>query len=127
MRIGIEVENILCKNAIVKVLMGVKIKGDQLKEADSFLEIQLEDDNYEECQAICESLSPQCGAWSFDTVNLKCFFHTVNSCCGQFGKREKSAQWISGYSCKTCWSTKSGTDCPCSLDDRLTVFLTYCQ
>ena len=107
------------------ILRGVKIKGDRFKEEGAYLEIDLEEANYEECQTICKSLSPQCGAWSFDTVNLKCFIHTVNSCCGQFGKREEVTEWISGYSCEKCWSTKRNTDCPCSLKERLQVIFIF--
>ena len=59
-----------------------------------------------------------CGAWSFDKENLECYMHTVESCCGQFGKRETDPNFISGYVCRDCWSTKAGTDCPCGLEQR---------
>ena len=29
-----------------------------------------------------------CGAWSYDNFEGVCYLHTVESCCGQFGKRE---------------------------------------
>ena len=29
-----------------------------------------------------------CGAWSYDNFEGVCYLHTVDSCCGQFGKRE---------------------------------------
>ena len=45
--------------------------------------------------------------------------HTVNTCCGQFGKRENNSNFISGYKCKVCWSTKDGTDCPCPVSERI--------
>ena len=59
-----------------------------------------------------------CGAWSFDTVEEVCYIHTVDSCCGQFGKRVQDSEWISGYACHRCWSTLEGTECPCPLEER---------
>ena len=59
-----------------------------------------------------------CGAWSYDKEEGDCFIHNVDACCGQFGKQEKNPNFTSGYSCNICWSTKKGTDCPCSADDR---------
>ena len=59
-----------------------------------------------------------CGAWSYNTEELECYLHTVNSCCGQKGKQESSSGWISGYYCPKCWSTKKGADCPCSVNNR---------
>ena len=59
-----------------------------------------------------------CGAWSFDTSEDICYLHNIDSCCGQFGKRVQKVDFISGYSCTHCWSTKKNTDCPCSADDR---------
>ena len=59
-----------------------------------------------------------CGAWSFDTVEEVCYIHTVDSCCGQFGKRVKDSEWISGYACYKCWSTLEGTECPCPVEER---------
>jgi len=44
--------------------------------------------------------------------------HTVDSCCGQFGKREDNSNFISGYVCRNCWSTKAKTECPCGLEKR---------
>jgi hypothetical protein len=29
-----------------------------------------------------------CGAWSYDNFEGVCYLHTVDSCCGQLGKRE---------------------------------------
>ena len=31
-----------------------------------------------------------CGAWSYDNFEGVCYLHTVNSCCGQFGKRKNN-------------------------------------
>ena len=59
-----------------------------------------------------------CGAWSFDTVEEVCYIHTVDSCCGQFGKRVQDSEWISGYACHRCWSTLEGTECPCPVEER---------
>ena len=59
-----------------------------------------------------------CGAWSFDNSKGRCYLHTIDGCCGQYGKREVNSDWISGYVCRQCWSTLRGTDCPCSIRDR---------
>jgi len=69
----------------------------------------------EECKQECESRY-QCGAWSYDTEELKCHLHTVDSCCGQFDKREPVSGFISGYVCKSCWSTRG--ECPCPAGER---------
>lgn len=69
----------------------------------------------EECKQECESRF-QCGAWSYDTEELKCHLHTVDSCCGQFDKREPHSGFISGYFCKSCWSTRG--ECPCPAGER---------
>ena len=62
-----------------------------------------------------------CGAWSFDNAEGKCYLHTVDACCGQFGKQEANPDWISGYVCPHCWSTKGETDCPCTINERTVV------
>jgi hypothetical protein len=54
-------------------------------------------------------------------VEGKCYLHTVDSCCGQFGKKEANLDWTSGYVCPRCWSTLSGTDCPCAIDERAVI------
>ena len=59
-----------------------------------------------------------CGAWSYNKQEGVCFLHNVDSCCGQFGKRINNSQFISGYHCTVCWSTKQGTECPCDVEDR---------
>ena len=41
-----------------------------------------------------------------------CYLHSVNACCGQLGKRNKSNSYLSGYWCPKCWSTHN--KCPCS-------------
>ena len=33
----------------------------------------------------------QCGSWSFDKTEKICYLHSVDSCCGQFGKRERNS------------------------------------
>jgi hypothetical protein len=43
--------------------------------------------------------------------------HTADGCCGQKEKQVQKPNWISGYFCIHCWSTKN--QCPCSLKDRL--------
>jgi len=72
----------------------------------------------EECREACKSRIGECGSWSFDSSEEICYLHTVDSCCGQFGKRERNSSFTSGYTCQYCWSTKANTDCPCSLKDR---------
>ena len=62
-----------------------------------------------------------CGAWSFDNIEGKCYLHTVDGCCGQFGKQEANSDWISGYVCPHCWSTKGNTDCPCNIEARAVI------
>ena len=62
-----------------------------------------------------------CGAWSFDNAEGKCYLHTVDGCCGQFGKQEANSDWISGYVCPHCWSTKGNTDCPCTIKERAVI------
>ena len=59
-----------------------------------------------------------CGAWSFDNTKGRCYLHTIDGCCGQYGKREVNSDWISGYVCRQCWSTLRDTDCPCSIRER---------
>lgn len=108
-----------------EVLRGVKIVDDYIKIADDkgkvsddSENIQFFYDEFEECQDECMTRQGNCGAWSFDDAEGICFIHTVDSCCGQMGKRERNSTWISGYACHKCWSTKKGTDCPCPQSER---------
>jgi len=107
-----------------KVLQNTKIVGDQVREVldnndlGETLEFWFEGETYQSCQQECRKRAGLCGAWSFDTVEEVCYIHTVDSCCGQFGKRVQNSEWISGYSCHQCWSTMEGTECPCPLEDR---------
>jgi len=109
-----------------RVLQGVKITGDRIREAEVRNneviglgeEISFFYEEWEECQDECLSRQGQCGAWSFDKEEETCYLHTIESCCGQFGKRKRNSNWISGYACHKCWSTKRGTDCPCSQKER---------
>jgi len=106
-----------------EVLRGIKITDDRVLVADDHNvvtdeEIQFFYEEWEECQDECLARQGLCGAWSFDDKDGICYIHTVESCCGQFGKREKNSDWISGYACHRCWSTKTGTDCPCSQRER---------
>ena len=79
---------------------------------------------YELCLTNNESIEKNknriglCGAWSFDNIKGRCYLHTIDGCCGQYGKTEVNSDWISGYVCRQCWSTLKGTDCPCSIRDR---------
>merc|ERR1711971_1179601 len=106
-------------------LDSTKIVGDRVQEVsdngilgdDLFFWL---DEDFE-CQAECKSRPGLCGAWSFDNTEGKCYLHTVDGCCGQFGKQEANSDWISGYVCPHCWSTKGNTDCPCTIKDRAVI------
>ena len=58
----------------------------------------------------------KCGSWSFDHSTSLCYLHDSDGCCNQFNKREKDDNFISGYVCSVCWSTKN--ECPCNKQDR---------
>jgi len=113
-------------------MVGVKIVGDALHTVTAtqngdtvkldpgtkepfVLYTETDKDCMEECRLRCG----HCGAWSYDDINGDCYLHTADACCGQKGKQEKDSGWISGYFCIKCWSTGSGTECPCSLKKRL--------
>jgi len=83
----------------------------ELKENFTFIA-----ESHEECKQECQTRE-QCGAWSYDSEEFLCYLHTVDACCGQFDKRESASGFVSGYICKSCWSTRG--DCPCSAKDRL--------
>jgi len=112
-------------------LKGIKILNDRLRNIENGtltdeLTFIMEDSTA--CKAECDSRKGQCGAWSYDKKELICYLHTVDSCCGQFGKREINEDFVSGYACNACWSTKSGTECPCSVEDRLgTSSIKHCN
>jgi len=87
-------------------------KGEKIDDSIFFMETR------EECQAQCKSSKGSCGAWSYNKEDQECYLHNVNACCGQFGKREINYKFVSGYLCNVCWSTKNGTDCPCTAEER---------
>jgi len=89
------------------ILEGVKITSDT---EDLIFDFETSDD----CKEECLSRKGDCGSWSFDNSAGICYLHTVDTCCGQFGKRKSISGFTSGYACKYCWSTKPNTDCPCS-------------
>ena len=62
----------------------------------------------------------KCGSWSFDGNRNKCYLHDSDGCCDQFNKRVPDENFVSGYICPNCWSTKN--DCPCSKDEREAVY-----
>ena len=70
----------------------------------------------ETCQSQCALRNGTCGSWSFDYSTKLCHLHNSDGCCNQFNKREKNDNFISGYICSVCWSTKN--DCPCTKDER---------
>ena len=73
-------------------------------------------ESHNECKKACKDRCTTCGAWSYDDIEGKCFLHTIDACCGQFDKQEESENWISGYICNQCWSTRN--ECPCDLVER---------
>ena len=73
-------------------------------------------ESHNECKKACKDRCTTCGAWSYDDIEGKCFLHTTDACCGQFDKQEESENWISGYICNQCWSTRK--ECPCDLVER---------
>jgi len=93
-----------------EILEGVKITGNNEDQEFEF-------ETFADCQEACSDRCGQCGSWSFDKSEKICYLHSVDSCCGQFGKREINSGFTSGYNCQECWSTKANTDCPCSLED----------
>ena len=62
-----------------------------------------------------------CGGWNYEfnenTGKGVCQLKSVNACCDQFSKRIESANTISGYICRECWSTRN--ECPCQLGKGL--------
>jgi len=70
----------------------------------------------ETCQSQCALRNGKCGSWSFDYSTKLCHLHDSDGCCNQFNKREKNENFISGYVCSVCWSTKN--DCPCTKEER---------
>ena len=70
------------------ILEGVKITG-------STEDLELDFETSEDCKEECSSRIGECGSWSFDSSEGICYLHNVDSCCGQFGKRED----ISGKEC----------------------------
>jgi len=93
------------------ILEGVKITSDTEDE-----DLIFDFDSSDDCKEECLSRKGDCGSWSFDNSARICYLHTVDSCCGQFGKRKSFPGFTSGYTCKYCWSTKPKTDCPCSIE-----------
>ena len=57
----------------------------------------------------------KCGAWSYDKLEGICYIHSVNACCGQKTKQIDDSNFVSGYRCPRCSSTKD--KCPCSLEE----------
>jgi len=75
-------------------------------------------DDYTECMEECKDRCGICGGWSFDETEGICYLHTADACCGQKAKQvATNSNFVSGYFCIHCWSTKN--QCPCSLKKRL--------
>ena len=65
--------------------------------------------------------SGKCGSWSFDAINNKCYLHDSDGCCKQLTKRVPDENFISGYICPNCWSTRN--DCKhCPKHEREVCF-----
>merc|ERR1711935_211472 len=106
-------------------LPGKKISNTDLLKSDTGAELSFtfsDDDlgyGWEKCQAQCLERNRDesvCGAWSFDAGNEKCYLHNVDACCGQRDKQENVNEFISGYVCPHCWSTRN--QCPCGIAFR---------
>jgi len=121
-------------NGNEEMMEGVKIDGDYLNgvkeiengnskilDGKSSVPLVFLTESHEECKQECELRCGMCGAWSYNTEELECNLHTVNSCCGQKAKQKPSSGWISGYYCPNCWSTGKGAECPCSLKERHSI------
>merc|ERR1712066_55911 len=70
-------------------------------------------DSYLHCEYQCARRNKNethCGAWSFDKDNQICYIHNVEACCGQLDKQKANPDFVSGYICPNCWSTRN--DCP---------------
>ena len=49
-----------------------------------------------------------------------CYLHETDGCCDQLSKRVQENEYMSGYNCPVCWSTRN--QCPCTEALRLTNF-----
>merc|ERR1712241_1028242 len=74
---------------------------------------------HEECKEQCVARCGMWGAWSYNTLDGACYFHTSEACCGQKiqGREESTTGYVSGYTCTKCWSTED-PDCHCSVEER---------
>jgi len=100
------------------VLYDVKITADILKESNGHNDVQTEPfmfyyDDHNECKEECKERCDKCGAWSYDKLEGICYIHSVNACCAQKTKQIDDYNFVSGYRCPRCSSTKD--KCPCSL------------
>jgi len=85
-----------------EVLDGIRIVGDYIQIVDdnevvTDEKIEFFYEDWEECLEECSIRQGNCGAWSYDDDSQTCYIHTIDSCCGQFGKQEKKFQlglWI---------------------------------
>jgi len=103
-----------------EVIMGMEITKDTLKgfstNGTGGEPLSFYFEEYEQCQDECKSRCEFCGAWSFDDIEGVCYLHNLDSCCGQKEKQEPNVNFISGFICPACSSTKH--ECPCSIIDR---------
>jgi len=105
-----------------KFLYGYKILSDDLQykneSSGEFIKLWFDMDSPEDCQYDCEERRGVCGAWSYDFSTQTCYLHNVDACCGQLGKREENQDFVSGYTCTSCWTTKSDCTDFCPLSSR---------
>lgn len=97
-------------------LPGYKLITDHLVIANTSEKIIINLETAEDCLDQCRARPGNCGAWSYDVENSQCYIHNVESCCDQKSKTEISENFISGYACPHCWSTRN--ECPCPIKDR---------
>jgi len=110
-----------------ELLEGIKITSDHLMVSAEVLqfefinELTFSDPDYVPgyilCKEQCALRGGNCGAWSFNAATETCYLHNVDACCNQRGKQEEDLEFISGYNCPCCWSTRN--ECPCELEERL--------
>ena len=62
----------------------------------------------------------KCGSWSFNMNTQICYLHESEACFDQFSKRVQEDDYMSGYNCPVCWSTRN--ECPCSEQIRMNDF-----
>ena len=60
-----------------------------------------------------------CGAWSYSIRDATCYLHTADACCSQKNKQQVDSNFVSGFFCTKCWTTKADCGSFCPLSKRL--------